>query len=67
MRINCYLKNGFGSVLAAWDLSLPKVSGELFWVCVFCDLFSRHFQVGLAAAASQSLRRQAWDECFISR
>lgn len=44
MRINWYLKIAFGSVLAAWDLSVPKVPGELFRVYGFCDLFSRHFQ-----------------------
>lgn len=44
MRLNCYLKIGFGSVLAAWDLSVPKVPGEPFWMCVFRDLFSKHFQ-----------------------
>lgn len=44
MRINCYLKTGFGSVLAAWDLSVPKVPGEPFWMYAFCDLFSRRFQ-----------------------
>lgn len=44
MRLNCCLKIGFGSVLAARDLSVPKVAGEPFWVRVFRDLFSKHFQ-----------------------
>lgn len=46
MRINCYLKNVFGSDLAAWDLPVPKTSesGKSFWMHVFCDLFSKHFK-----------------------
>lgn len=44
--MNYYLKNVFGSALAARDLPVPKTlgSGKSFWMHVFGDLFRKHFK-----------------------
>lgn len=41
MRINCYLKNVSGSVLAAWDLPVSKTSesGCMYFVVYLANTF----------------------------